>query len=431
MYLEFEVGELIKYYRKKSNMTQSELCKDICSVSHLSKIENGVYQPNKEILDLLIVKLDIGKIIDEYKNIEKKFEGELDYFFEMWIWSNFEAMDEVIKKIESLSDEISDSPSKIRYWIAKLLQTIRLEEKNESKHYLELIESHEKIKFEDKSLYILIKGMFLNTFKSTTSAIEFYKENIKFILDHDMNEYNFRLGMFLTKNNNFTEANIHLNFSFIKYSSSLNFIKMYASLSMMALNYERLGLIDKANEEYLNLINASFHLKNQSFYFDILYNFGLFLKRCHKFDEAVFYFMKCEKHFSQTPLKKVLVILAKWDSIFRMRAISKDESKQFDDDMKFVLSIKGLSKKYKLYVNYLCIRNKNDNDRHILFLENVYLPFLIKNQMLFEIKELYSMLAKHYEKNNDLKYHMYILNLYNLDEFQLKVQGRNHYEKSH
>ena len=421
--MELEVGEFIKYYRKKSDMTQSELCKDICSVSHLSKIENGVYQPNEEILDLLITRLGIGKIIDEYENIEKKFKGDLNYFFEMWIWSNFQVMDEVIERIENLNDEINDSPSKIKYWVAKTLQSIRSENKNEAIHYLDLIESHEKIRSEDKSLYILIKGIFLNAFISTTLAIEFYKENVKFILNHDMNEYNFRLGMFLTKNNIFNEANMHLNSSFIKYSSSLNFIKMYASLSMMALNYERLGLIDKAKEEYLNLINASFHLKDQSFYFDVLYNYGLFLKRSYKFEEAVYYFVKCEEHFSHTRLKKVLVILAKWDAIFQMRTLGKDEFDQFDDDMKFVSSTRGISKKYKLYVKYLRIRSKYDNERHIAFLENVYLPFLINSKMLFEIRELYSMLAKHYEKKNEMKYQMYIMNLYNLDESELKVRG--------
>lgn len=53
------IGNVIKYNRLKSRMTQAELSEGIISVSYLSKIENGSAEPPKEILNLLTQRLQM------------------------------------------------------------------------------------------------------------------------------------------------------------------------------------------------------------------------------------------------------------------------------------------------------------------------------------------------------------------------------------
>ncbi|HLQ72161.1 MAG TPA: helix-turn-helix transcriptional regulator, partial [Bacillota bacterium] len=43
-------GKIIKYYRNKSGMTQNKLGSGICSVTHLSQIENGISTYSADIL---------------------------------------------------------------------------------------------------------------------------------------------------------------------------------------------------------------------------------------------------------------------------------------------------------------------------------------------------------------------------------------------
>ncbi|MGV2940565.1 helix-turn-helix domain-containing protein [Mesobacillus sp. LC4] len=57
-------GKIIKFYREKANLTQGELCNEICSVTHLSKIERGITEYSPEITALLAKKLNI-KLEDE------------------------------------------------------------------------------------------------------------------------------------------------------------------------------------------------------------------------------------------------------------------------------------------------------------------------------------------------------------------------------
>ena len=46
-------------------MSQEQLCKEICAVSYLSKIEAGIAEPNEEIIQRLFDKLEVTYTQDE------------------------------------------------------------------------------------------------------------------------------------------------------------------------------------------------------------------------------------------------------------------------------------------------------------------------------------------------------------------------------
>ncbi|MDW0112724.1 helix-turn-helix domain-containing protein [Sporosarcina saromensis] len=58
------IGTLIKVERNRRNMKLENLAKDICSTSHLSRIENGKSEPGDEIAFLLLERLGIS-VYDE------------------------------------------------------------------------------------------------------------------------------------------------------------------------------------------------------------------------------------------------------------------------------------------------------------------------------------------------------------------------------
>ena len=71
-----EFGALIKFYRTQRGMTQSELAKGICSVPHLSKIENNSKEANEETISLSTKRLQLA-----WKNWKKK-KIKLNYYYE-------------------------------------------------------------------------------------------------------------------------------------------------------------------------------------------------------------------------------------------------------------------------------------------------------------------------------------------------------------
>lgn len=78
-------GFLIRKKRLEMNWSQEGLCKGICAVSYLSKIEQGKTEASEDIIEALFVKLGIKWVCD------KKVLSEGEKFIEEWYEAAFSA----------------------------------------------------------------------------------------------------------------------------------------------------------------------------------------------------------------------------------------------------------------------------------------------------------------------------------------------------
>ncbi|MBO9130679.1 helix-turn-helix domain-containing protein [Bacillus sp. 165] len=74
------VGKIIYYHRKKQNKTQEQLCKGICSVTHMSKIENNSKEVNLKTLQLLCERLGIS--IEEENKKTQLLKSQLNQLYD-------------------------------------------------------------------------------------------------------------------------------------------------------------------------------------------------------------------------------------------------------------------------------------------------------------------------------------------------------------
>ena len=70
------IGEILKFYREKYSLKQSDVCAGICSVPTLSKIENGSKESDSLILETLLGR--IGKEVLQFEMILN------DYDYSLW-----------------------------------------------------------------------------------------------------------------------------------------------------------------------------------------------------------------------------------------------------------------------------------------------------------------------------------------------------------
>lgn len=126
-------GMLIKKNREKLALKQEYLCKGICSVSYLSKIEKGDINASDEIIKLLFKKLNI-----EYNNDPKFVEEgkkQLDYISR----SNYFGLpvdEKVLEDIRKRKDEYENSPLHIDYEILNLFDKIHETETTDTFEYI-------------------------------------------------------------------------------------------------------------------------------------------------------------------------------------------------------------------------------------------------------------------------------------------------------
>jgi len=92
---------IIKYYREKAGLTQEQLGKGICSITHLSKIERGLTQYSPNITDLIYKRLGIDVQIEvkHFKNLRKRLEQ----------WHEAIIMEE-IEDVEIIKEELEKNP---------------------------------------------------------------------------------------------------------------------------------------------------------------------------------------------------------------------------------------------------------------------------------------------------------------------------------
>ncbi|WP_308636855.1 helix-turn-helix transcriptional regulator [Paenibacillus silvisoli] len=88
-------GKIIKFYRENANLTQDQLGTGICSDTHISKIERGMTDYSREVLDLLCERLGISM-----DHELAKFGGIKNRLYD---WH-----DAIVKQIEPLMEAIKN-----------------------------------------------------------------------------------------------------------------------------------------------------------------------------------------------------------------------------------------------------------------------------------------------------------------------------------
>ncbi|GAA0427727.1 hypothetical protein GCM10008934_16820 [Virgibacillus salarius] len=91
-------GKIIKFYRERTGLTQEELGRDICSATHISKIELGQTHFSKDITELLAKRLNISmhEEIRTFKAIQQKLEK----WHESIIMQQEEEADSLVAELE-------------------------------------------------------------------------------------------------------------------------------------------------------------------------------------------------------------------------------------------------------------------------------------------------------------------------------------------
>lgn len=93
-------GDIIKFYRQKAGLTQEELGKGICSVTHVSKIERGQSPYSSEIIQLFSERLhiDIEEEISRFQNLE----NQLHQWHKVIILQKMKEVEEIRKELSTI-----------------------------------------------------------------------------------------------------------------------------------------------------------------------------------------------------------------------------------------------------------------------------------------------------------------------------------------
>lgn len=310
-----QIGMNIEYERNRLSWSQEGLCKGICSVSYLSKIENGVVNPSLEIIDLLYKRLNI-KVDEEIKEEAKKLRDELKDAYLKGEYS--------FKDISSI--EVNRYKACLEY-IDILLLTKYF--KDDWRVNIETDEEFNYLTFIKNTMDEFQRGLYHILNKDYPLSIKYYPSAITY----------FSYATNLYWKGDYLEAIRQLEKAY-----GLSSLEGYASLMMeikfmLGSSYSNILKVPEMKREYQIALNLADSLGNKELVKSINYNINSTIIGVGLYEEAYEYFKKCEIK-SELPYHKLAVCCSKLGKVPEGKEAIKNGRKILEDKIKRIKDIK-------------------------------------------------------------------------------------------
>jgi len=130
------IGVLIRQYRMERNLSQEDLCKGICVVSYLSKIEQGKVIPGEDIARQLFLGMGIDFVLDEV--LLRDGEKRLRKYFEARSFGEQTA--EFARAIREKGERFENSPLHVSYHLFLAYDAVESRDAEELRRQAEILE---------------------------------------------------------------------------------------------------------------------------------------------------------------------------------------------------------------------------------------------------------------------------------------------------
>jgi HTH-type transcriptional regulator, quorum sensing regulator NprR len=404
--ISLQFGPLIKYYRTQKGLTQKELANGICSVSHLSKIENNGKEANDETISLLLDRLHISinraeeqeKIIgDLLKRLNEKI-----YFYQKY------EVEDIISQLKDYDAIIPFTSYLHTYELYKMRYLLFLGNVNQADLQKEILKKLKK-SFSQHEIYLfhycstilyILKGQFEQADQQFDSLFQ---------ISHDFSsgEFLYYRSMVKAALQQSGHAIHFAKAALQSYMNEHNFIRILHCLLLLGINYTHSGIFEEAKSCFHHLERNATLLNETNLLPQIYHNIGLLYKKLKDFDKAMLYLNKSlslqlppTTHFLVTQYVKGQVAFET-----HLHEVAKEAF-----TITFTLSDTLNNKKYSILSKYYLLALEN-HSKSIQYVILTVIPYLeSSNENKDDLLMFYKLLSKHYHSTGMFEKAVYYLN---------------------
>jgi tetratricopeptide (TPR) repeat protein len=377
-------------------MTQEQLAQGICSVSYLSKIENGDARSSDEVIEFLCERLGIAfESIDSKKSIEETRELLDDWYKEIRN-RDIKAAGEKEPEVKEKIKHTQDPHTLLRYDLFKLSYLLALKKSDDAKELIDRLSIYED-QFTDELRYFYLHfiGFYYQLLEEYNNALPFL-EQAEHIADS--------IGL---KKAEFAELYYHKALTYIflyNNSASINYTHKALAIYEQAYHYMRISdcqtLLGINNGRIHNYEQAEFHYKHALKYAEsfndperiniILHNLGFLYSKKRDSTKSIEYLKKSFENNSNHDLKlKTLYLITKENYSLQLKEEALEQIK------------KGIKLTKKLdrsgyYYHYMILQYKitdPSSKKYIEFLRKEAIPYFEKKKQWEYVSEYAELLA--------------------------------------
>lgn len=394
-----DYGMMIFHHRKKLGWTQEKLCEGICSVSHLSKIENGTKEAGIETIELLLKKMRVE--IDENNSIDE-VTAQLKR-----LWNSIERADydsskmvfeELIGKEESINYTNISNDFCITIW----RYYIFIEDLKMAKKKWKQLEAKKK-KF---SQYETIKYLF-------TLSIYYLKEKryndsllvmdevqeITPNLEIDYQEYCFYRALVYSFINQTSLSMYFCNKAIPIFLQNNNIKRILDAKMLLSLQLIKSKFLDRAEQFLIEILDSSVILSDKTIHMSALHNLGYLYYHSNQHKKAIKYYQDYLSNIQEDTEEYFLVI----SNIANNMMIINDYETATKLLCKNLSKIKDKNSASYIRMKVLLLEAKKDEANLVTYLREVGLPLWVQTNDHEKLIKYYDVVTDYYEKHESLE----------------------------
>ncbi|NWQ39245.1 helix-turn-helix domain-containing protein [Bacillus sp. EB106-08-02-XG196] len=390
-----EFGPLVKYYRTQKGITQKELAAGICSIPHLSKIENNSKDANEETISLLLGRLEVS--FEEMEEKEELIKTLLRDFGDKINFYLREEIEDIYQKLKKIEHVVPFSAHMYLYELYKYRYLLFKGLLSEAEAQRDLLHKQKK-NFSQHERYL---------FHYYNAVFLLYKGHYK-KADKIFDE------LFIENNNEPTNGEFLYHWTFVKSSldqpghaihfgrlalqifmNQHNFYRILHTLMLLGINYTNSKIYEEAQVCFNHLIRNAELLKEERMLPQIYHNMGYLQDKMNNVKEALTYY---EKSLSLQPLKNQNYLV----TLYGIGEINYKLS-DMEKAKEYFLQVKDLSKetgikKQGLLADFYLI-HMDSPEKAMKYLEVKVIPYLEgSKEHKEELIRYYKLLSEHYNQ---------------------------------
>lgn len=391
-----KMGSLIKFHRTKQGLTQQTLADGICSVPHLSKIENNSKEANEETIRLLLERLsidlqDVEKLEVEIKELLKQFTDQMYYLEREEVKKSFE-------KLQKKKDLIPFTEYLYLYELYKTRYYLFINELDLAENQLKWLNSHrQNFSQQEQYLHLYVSAIALilrGKMEDADKQLSYLIENAILTPDY-LGELSYNFSLVKSSLSQYGSSIYYGKNALQQFKEDYNFVRIVNTQMLLAVNYSRANMFNEAEEIYRHLIRNTRILQMKHLLPKIYHNMGDLYHTEARYPESIHYF------------SQAMVLLPDDSELYMLclynKAISEYESGLVDDSY---LSFKKLNDialaskiiHYHLFSNFYALYIDEKIEESMMYLENKVLPYTKKKSELNESHYYFSQLLADYFK---------------------------------
>ncbi|GBF12376.1 tetratricopeptide repeat protein [Tepidibacillus sp. HK-1] len=289
-----KIGDKIRYYRIKKGLTQSQLAEGICSKSYLSKIENNLEVPHKEVVGFIFERLGLSSMEEDLESIET-IKNKLQEWYEVIISREKDMAIEMEKAIRKEVKKIEEPTILIDYQLFSLRYQLLLRNLHEAENIIDELKIVENGFSEQQTYYFYtFYGLYKYMKNDLLESLEYYSKAEKISQDIHITEpeLNYLLSLVHSRLYHITFAIHYANSSLELFNHNMDYMRSIETQSILSINYIRLHEYEKAEHYLNNSLKTAIKLNDPYLLSNIYHNLGYLFSKMNRHEQAIDYYIK-------------------------------------------------------------------------------------------------------------------------------------------